>query len=107
MALGLVIAVVAWLLAIRAIAWSFNRQVAAVVTAGLPVEDRFRHISMKDVARYHSLGWTLSQRRSLVPRTDGHGVGGVPHVDRFRGRPTVECDHMSWRTAMVDDLNAA
>lgn len=59
-ALGLAIAVMVWILAIRAIAWSFDRQVAAVAAAGLPVEDRFRRISMKEVARYHTLGWTAA-----------------------------------------------
>jgi hypothetical protein len=58
--LGLVAAIAIWAGTMRVLVWSMNKQVSVVLASGLPVEDRYRHITLRKVARYHPLGWTVA-----------------------------------------------
>jgi hypothetical protein len=58
--LGLIVAIAIWVGAMRVLMWSMNKQVSVVIGSGLPVEDRYRHITLRRVASYHTLGWTVA-----------------------------------------------
>lgn len=58
--LGLSVAVLLWLGVMQGIVWSYNRQASVAAVAGHLVEDRYQHIALTDVIRYHTAGWTAT-----------------------------------------------
>jgi hypothetical protein len=55
---GILVAAILWMMAMWGITWTWNRHVPIVMAAGFEVEEKYRRIDLKRVARRHTLGWT-------------------------------------------------
>jgi hypothetical protein len=59
-AIGLLIALVAWMVVMRAIAWSWNKHASVIADGGLHVAESDQHMTVARIARRHTVGWTLA-----------------------------------------------
>jgi hypothetical protein len=59
-ALGLLIAIVAWVGVAHVAVWSWNRHVAVLVASGLQVDDADTPLGVGRLARRHTPGWTAA-----------------------------------------------